>query len=141
MNVGSKLPNFKQTNQYGKLISLEEVKGDYTLIEFWASWCVPCRKENPTVVLAYKKYKRKGFEILAVSLDDKKDAWVKAIKDDGLLWKHVSDLGGWENVVSRTFGVTAVPSNFLIDQNGIVIAKNLRGKELEEKLAQIFDRK
>lgn len=102
---------------------------------------MPCRNENPTVVEAYQKYKTNGFEILAVSLDSSKEAWIKAIKDDGLTWYHVSDLGGWNNIVSLMFKIKSVPANFLIDKDGVVIAKNLKGEELAKKLAEIFSSK
>ena len=139
--VGNEMPNFTQNSQFGKPISLEDFKGKYILIDFWASWCIPCRRENPAVVLAYQKYKDKGFDILAVSLDSNKERWNKAIKDDGLIWSHVSDLGGWENVVSKKFSIKSVPSNILIDKNGVVIAKDLFGIDLQNKLAEIFTSK
>ncbi|RZK64369.1 MAG: TlpA family protein disulfide reductase, partial [Pedobacter sp.] len=126
-------------DQFGKSVSIAEFKGKYVLIDFWASWCIPCRKENPNVVSAYAKYHSKGFQILAVSLDTSKSSWLKAIKNDNLSWTHVSDLGGWENEVSRMLKVSEVPSNILVDQNGIVIAKNLKGDNLHRKLAELFD--
>ena len=141
VSIGEKLPDFSQNDQFGRTISLSDFKGKYTLIDFWASWCIPCRNENPTVVEAYQKYKGNGFEILAVSLDSSKEAWIKAIKDDGLTWYHISDLGGWNNVVSKTFKITSVPANFLIDKDGVVIAKNLKAEELTKKLAEIFNSK
>lgn len=139
--VGGKMPNFTQANQYGKPVSLSDFKGKYVLVDFWASWCIPCRKENPEVVKAYHKFKSNGFDILAVSFDSDKEAWVKAIANDNLTWTHVSDLGGWQNVLAKTFKVTSVPSNYLIDPNGIIIAKDLRGEELTKKLAEIFEAK
>ena len=108
------------------------------IVDFWASWCGPCRKENPNVVLAYNKYHSKGFNILGISLDDKKDRWLKAIENDGLTWSHVSDLKGWRNDVATLYGVKIVPTNYLIDPNGKIIAQNLRGVELQQKLAEIF---
>jgi peroxiredoxin len=136
--VGHKIPEFSQQNQFGKIVSIEDFKGKYVLIDFWASWCIPCRKENPNVVRAYNEFKSKGFDILAVSLDDNKASWLKAIKNDKLEWNHVSDLGGWENVVSKTLKVSEVPSNILIDKDGIVIAKNLKGEDLHKKLAEVM---
>ena len=141
VSIGDKIPDFSQNDQFDKTVSLSDFKGKYTLIDFWASWCVPCRNENPTVVEAYQKYKTNGFEILAVSLDSSKEAWIKAIKDDGLTWYHVSDLGGWNNIVSLMFKIKSVPANFLIDKDGVVIAKNLKGEELAKKLAEIFSSK
>lgn len=136
--VGQKIADFEQRNQFGHPVSVSDFKSKYLLVDFWASWCVPCRQENPTVVKAYQQYKNRGFEILSVSLDDNKKAWLKAIKADGLKWTHVSDLGGWENTVSRMFNIRSVPSNILIDGNGIVLATNLRGEELDKKLAEVF---
>jgi len=136
--VGDKIPEFSQQNQYGKIVSIEDFKGKYVLIDFWASWCIPCRKENPNVVRAYNEFKSKGFDILAVSLDDNKASWLKAIKNDKLEWNHVSDLAGWENVVSKTLKVSEVPSNILIDKDGIVLAKNLKGEDLHKKLAELM---
>ena len=107
------------------------------LIDFWASWCGPCRAENPNVKKAYEKFRGKNFEILAVSLDNKKDAWLKAIADDGLPWLHVSDLKGWKNEVAVQYNVQAVPQNWLVDPNGVIIAKNMRGEELEKKLEEL----
>ncbi|WEK34352.1 MAG: TlpA disulfide reductase family protein [Candidatus Pseudobacter hemicellulosilyticus] len=136
--VGAVAPDFVQDDTEGKELKLSSLRGKYVLIDFWASWCGPCRAENPNVVKAYEKYKDKNFEILAVSLDKTKDPWLKAIKDDGLPWLHVSDLKGWENEVAKQYYVRAVPQNFLLDPNGVIIAANLRGKELEEKLAAVL---
>ncbi|SKA47334.1 Peroxiredoxin [Chitinophaga eiseniae] len=136
--IGATAMNFAQNNVSGKAVQLKDYRGKYVLLDFWASWCGPCRAENPNVLDNYEKYHSKGLEILAVSLDDKKDAWVKAIKDDGLTWEHVSDLKGWKNEVAKEYNIRAVPSNFLIDKDGKIVAKDLRGEELTKKLEEIF---
>ncbi len=119
-------------------MSLSELKGKVVLLDFWASWCGPCRKENPNVLRIYNKYKDKGFDIMAVSLDKKKGPWLKAIEKDGLIWHHVSDLRGWKNEVAIDYSVRSIPHTVLLDQQGRIIARNLRGASLESKLKQIF---
>jgi thiol-disulfide isomerase/thioredoxin len=125
---------------YGKTIALSSLRGKYVLIDFWASWCGPCRRENPNVVKMYQKYKDKGFDIYSVSLDDNKDAWIKAINTDQLLWSnHVSDLKKWNSSVVPQFNIESIPFTMLIDAEGKIIGKNLRGEALEQKLKSIFN--
>lgn len=137
--VGSKAPNIVLPNPNGDTLSLYDLKGKYVLIDFWASWCGPCRQENPNVVKTYKQYKDKGFEIFSVSLDNNAQAWKNAIEKDGLVWtNHVSDLNGWNSVAAQAYGVQSIPSTFLLDKNLIIIQKNLRGKALEETLKDLL---
>ncbi len=137
--VGYPATNFSQTTPDGKTINLSDYKGKkYVLVDFWASWCGPCRGENPNVVAAYNKYKEKGFTVLGVSFDQNKDQWLAAVQKDNLTWDHVSDLKGWGNEVGKLFGITSIPQNFLVDKEGKIVGKNLRGPALEEKLNEIF---
>jgi peroxiredoxin len=136
--VGYKATDFTQPTPEGKEVNLSDFKGKYVLIDFWASWCRPCRMENPNVVAAYNRFKDKGFTVLGISLDSNRDAWVAAIQQDNLTWTHVSDLKGWGNEVGKLSGVTGIPQNFLIDKQGKIIAKDLRGTALDEKLAEII---
>lgn len=136
--TGKQAPVFTMADVDGKKVNLTDFKGKYVLVDFWASWCGPCRKENPNVVAAYKKYHDSGFEILGVSLDSSKEAWLKAIQTDGLIWHHVSDLKGWKNDAAALYGVKSVPASFLIGPDGKVIGKDLRGEELHQKLESIF---
>jgi peroxiredoxin len=136
--VGYTATNFSQMSTDGKKVSLTDFRGKYVLIDFWASWCKPCRMENPNVVAAYNRYKDKGFTVLGVSMDSNRDPWLAAIQQDNLNWTHVSDLKGWGNEVGKIYGVTGIPANYLLDKEGKIVAKDLRGNFLEEKLAEII---
>lgn len=136
--VGSEAPEISLPNPDGEVITLSSLKGNYVLIDFWAAWCRPCRAENPNVVRLYSQYSDKNFEILGVSLDKTKDAWVKAIEQDRLPWKHVSDLKYFNSEAAATYQIQAIPATFLIDPQGKIIAKGLRGPSLAAKLKEIF---
>lgn len=138
--IGKMAMDFTQNDTLDKPVSLSNFKGKYVLLDFWASWCGPCRAENPNVVAAYNKYHDKGFNILSVSLDQPtgRERWLKAIHDDNLTWTHVSDLKFWDNAVAKEYGIQAIPQNFLIDPTGKIIGKDLRGDALASKLATIF---
>ncbi|MCB9282580.1 MAG: TlpA family protein disulfide reductase [Lewinellaceae bacterium] len=135
---GGTAPDFKQTTPDGKEFGLSDLRGKVVLVDFWASWCGPCRRENPNVVKMYQKYKDQGFTVLSVSLDTDKTRWMNAIESDGLTWNHISDLKGWQNSVAQMYGVHSIPHTVLVDKEGKIIARNLRGATLEAKLAEIF---
>jgi peroxiredoxin len=140
--VGEKAPEISLADTTGKIISLSSLKGKVVLIDFWASWCRPCRMENPNVVKAYEKYNGSGFTVFSVSLDDNKANWAQAIKKDNLKWSsHVSDLKGWQSAAAKLYGVTGIPATFLIDRDGNVIGKNLRGESLESMLQEVCTKK
>jgi thiol-disulfide isomerase/thioredoxin len=132
-------PDITQPTPKGTLMSLSSLKGKYVLVDFWASWCGPCRRENPNVVKLYNEFKNKGLEIFGVSYDLKKANWEKAIKDDGLVWYHVSDLKGWQNATSDLYGIKAIPSNLLLNKDGRIIAKNIFGEKLWAKMAEVVN--
>jgi peroxiredoxin len=137
--IGSKAPNITLPNWNGDTLSLKNLQGKYVLLDFWASWCPPCRAENPNVVAQYQKYKDKGFDVFSVSLDNGTKMWKNAIEKDGLVWKnHVSDLKGWHSSVVQLYAVESIPTTYLLDKTGKIIAKNLRGKALEYKLMELF---
>jgi peroxiredoxin len=132
--VGRQAPDFTQNDTAGNPVSLSSFRGKYVLLDFWASWCGPCRQENPAVVEAYHKYHDKGLEILGVSLDQKEKSWKDAIYQDHLTWTHVSDLKYWDNALVKVYGIQGVPQNFLIDPNGKIVARGLRGEDLDKTL-------
>lgn len=136
--VGGQAPEITLTDTSGNTVPLSSLRGKYVLIDFWASWCGPCRQENPNVVRMYNKFKDKGFTIYSVSLDQAKENWLRAIRNDHLTWTHVSDLKFWQSAAAQLYGVNAIPATFLLDKDGKIIAKNLRGPELEQKLDEIL---
>jgi peroxiredoxin len=136
--IGAVAPEIALANEKGEIVTLSSFKGKYVLVDFWASWCGPCRGENPNVVAAYEKYKNKNFTVLGVSLDDNKENWLEAIKADKLNWQHISDLKKWESTVVPTYQIEGIPFNVLLDTTGKIIAKDLRGQALQATLAGLF---
>ena len=141
IDIGTMVDDFSAPNPEGKTLSLKESMGKITIIDFWASWCKPCRLENPNVVRVYNKYHDKGLNIIGVSLDKKQESWTKAIADDNLDWNHVSNLKFWQDPIARAYGVRSIPATFIIDEQGQVIAKNLRGPALEQKISELLGEK
>lgn len=145
LDIGREAPDFKAPKPNGEMISLKDIKGKVTIIDFWAAWCGPCRRENPNIVRIYEKYHEKGLEIIGVSLDgksnqpDPKQQWLKAIDDDGLPWHHVSNLMYFRDPVAELYNINAIPATFVLDENGIIVGKKLRGEALENKIAELLD--
>lgn len=137
--IGSKAPEISLPDPNGKVVTLSSYRGKFVLVDFWAQWCGPCRRENPNVVKAYNTFKSKKFDILGVSLDRKREDWVRAIAEDGLAWTHVSDLRYFESQAARDYNITGIPFSVLVDPDGVIIAKNLRGAELHKKLAEVLN--
>ena len=139
-DVGAIAPDFSAPTPEGKMVSLKEAMGKYTIIDFWASWCKPCRRENPNVVRVYKKYHDKGLNIISISLDkeSQKQRWIQAIEDDKLTWTNISNLKFWREPIALQYNVRSIPATFLIDSEGKIIAKNLRGIALENKMKELF---
>ena len=136
LDVNSEAPNFTLQTPEGKEVAMHDVKGKIKIIDFWASWCGPCRMENPNMVKLYAEFKDKGLAVISVSLDDKKDKWLEAIEKDGLTWLHLSDLKGWQGEIVKKYNIDAVPTIFVLDENNRIIAKNLRGEKLKALVSE-----
>jgi peroxiredoxin len=139
--IGQPAPEIALPDTTGQVVKLSSMKGKYVLVDFWAKWCGPCRQENPNVVRAFQKYKDKGFTVYGVSLDRTRQDWLRAIAEDRLTWTHVSDLKFWQSEAAKTYNITGIPFSLLLDPNGVIIAKNLRGRALDSKLSEIFEKK
>ena len=140
-SIGAIAPEFAAADTAGRLIALSSLKGKYVLLDFWAAWCGPCRQENPNVVQAFHKYKEKGFTVLGVSLDRERKDWLKGVRDDKLTWTNVSELKYFESPTAVLYGIESIPRNFLLDPNGKIIGRDLRGPDLNEKLEEVFKKK
>jgi peroxiredoxin len=141
LSVGQVAPEISLPNPDGVVVPLTSLRGNYVLVDFWAKWCGPCRRENPNIVKAFNRYKDKGFTVYGVSLDRTREDWLQGIREDGLTWTHVSDLKFWQSEAAKTYNITAIPFSLLLDPNGVIVAKNLRGAALDDKLAEIFNKK
>lgn len=139
LSIGQPAPEIALPDPEGNLVKLSDLRGKYVLIDFWAGWCKPCRDENPNVVRLYNKYKDKGFEVFGVSLDRTREMWLKAIEEDGLKWTQVSDLKYFNSEAAAVYQINAIPATYMIDPDGNIVAKDLRGITLENKLAELFD--
>lgn len=138
VQIGKQAPEFSLPDTAGVMVSLSDFKGKYVLLDFWASWCPPCRRENPNVVKEFNTYKDKNFTVLGISLDNNKEKWMQAIADDGLTWTHVSDLKFWDSEIPALYGVRGIPANVLLDPDGVIIARNVTGEKLQETLQSVI---
>ena len=138
VQIGKVTPEFSLPDTAGVSVSLSDFRGKYVLLDFWASWCPPCRRENPNVVKAFNEYKDKNFTIVGISLDKDKSKWMKAIADDNLAWTHLSDLKYWDSEIPALYGVRGIPANVLLDPDGVIVAKNITGEDLHKKLKEVI---